>query len=449
MSAGPKVRSFAARLDDFASGADSPRAFLERCLDEYEARECDVQAFVAVNFAGARIAADAASARWKIGMPLSRIDGMPIGVKDVIETEDMPTGMGSPLYEGWRSHRDSATVSALREAGAIVVGKTVTTEFAATTPGPTRNPHDLARTPGGSSSGSAAAVGSGMIAAGLGTQVVGSIVRPASYCGCWGYKPSVGGLNRGGSHDYMSQSCVGVIAASRGDAWPVAREIVVRAGGDPGFPGLSGPEQAPAERKPQRLAFLETPGWAAAAAPAKAAFEKLIAGLSAAGVAIVAKRSDFNLAALEQALTEALPLTRKINTWESRWPLNAYARRDATKLSRPMIARLREAEAMTIDEYRVAIARRAEIRAVCTALVGTVAAFITLSAPDIAPVGIQSTGDPIFAVPASFLGAPAVSLPLLTLANLPLGIQLIGFNDHDADLFAIAASVERLAQVSV
>ena len=124
-----------------------------------------------------------------------------MGVKDIIETTDMPTEMGSPLFEGWRSGRDAAAVVALREAGAVVLGKTVTTEFAATEPRGTRNPWDLARTPGGSSSGSAAAVAAGVVSAALGTQVVGSIVRPASYCGCVGFKPSVGAINRGGSHD--------------------------------------------------------------------------------------------------------------------------------------------------------------------------------------------------------------------------------------------------------
>src|SRR4029077_8320698 len=151
--------------------------------------------------------------RWRAGKPLSPIDGMPIGIKDIIETRDMPTEQGSPLFTGYRTERDAASVAALREAGAVIVGKTVTTEFAATEPRGTRNPWDQGRTPGGSSSGSAAAVGAGVVSAALGTQVMGSIVRPASYCGCVGFKPSVGGINRGGSHDELSQSCMGVLAA--------------------------------------------------------------------------------------------------------------------------------------------------------------------------------------------------------------------------------------------
>src|SRR5438445_13235632 len=169
----------------------------------------------------------------------------------------MPTQMGSPLFAGWRGERDAAAVYALREAGAVIVGKTVTTEFAATHPRGTRNPHDPRRTPGGSSSGSAAAVATGMVPAALGTQVVGSILRPASFCGCVGFKPTVGAINRGGSHDGLSQSVHGPIAASLPEAWQVAYEIAERAGGDPGFPGLYGPATPPAPLQPRKLAVLE------------------------------------------------------------------------------------------------------------------------------------------------------------------------------------------------
>jgi Asp-tRNA(Asn)/Glu-tRNA(Gln) amidotransferase A subunit family amidase len=156
----------------------------------------------------------------------------------------------------------------------VIVGKTVTTEFAASEPRGTRNPWDRTRTPGGSSSGSAAAVAVGAISVGLGTQVIGSILRPASFCGCFGVKPTVGALNRGGSYDGLSQSAHGTLAASLPEAWQVACEIAQRAGGDPGFPGLYGPLTAPTPSKPQRLAILETDGWATAIPAAKQAFEE-------------------------------------------------------------------------------------------------------------------------------------------------------------------------------
>src|SRR5438552_2978240 len=170
---------FFSAVSAFAAGTDSPRAMLERCLSRLAEFEPRVGAFVHYDDAAARPAADRSTDRWRAGSPLSAIDGMPIGIKDVIETADMPTQMGSELFAGWRSDRDAASVAALREAGAVVLGKTVTTEFAAREPRGTRNPWDPERTPGGSSSGSAAAVACGMVPAALGTQVLGSIVRPA------------------------------------------------------------------------------------------------------------------------------------------------------------------------------------------------------------------------------------------------------------------------------
>src|SRR5262249_42208631 len=202
-----RPRPFLAASNQFGAGADTPRAYLERCLATLAEHEPAVGAFVVTDVPGARKAADAATERRRAGKPLSAIDGMPVGIKDIIETYDMPTQMGSPLFAGWRGERDAASVCALRAAGAAIVGKTVTTEFAATHPRGTRNPHDPRRTPGGSSSGSAAAVATGMVSAALGTQVVGSILRPSSFCGAVGFKPTVGAINRGGSHDYLSQSC--------------------------------------------------------------------------------------------------------------------------------------------------------------------------------------------------------------------------------------------------
>ena len=428
-------RPFVRHADAFKSGSDTPSVFLDRCLAAIDAHNGGIRAFVTMNVDAARKAADAATARWRAGKPLSPIDGMPVGIKDVIETVDMPTGMGSPLYDGWRSQRDSATVYALREAGAVVVGKTVTTEFAATVPGPTRNPHDLSRTPGGSSSGSAAAVGAGFLSAALGTQVVGSILRPASYCGAWGFKPTVGALNRGGSHDYMSQSCAGVIAASADDCWAVACAIAERAGGDPGAPGLYVEDEAGAYTGgPLTLASLRFPGWDKADPRAVSALDGVLDRLRKSGIAV----RDVDLS---ETLAPALPLTRKINGWESRWPLNTYADRAAGKLSAAMHDRLREAEAMTLSGYRADTAQREAIRRDYAKLAETASACITLSAPGVAPQGIAATGDPIFAVPSSLLGVPAISMPLATIDGLPLGIQLVGFRDKDATLFAIARRV--------
>jgi Asp-tRNA(Asn)/Glu-tRNA(Gln) amidotransferase A subunit family amidase len=437
------VRPYLAVQADFRSGADSPRQFLERCLAAIAAREGEVGAFVHTNTASAQRQADASSERWHAGKPLSPIDGMPVGIKDIIETAEFPTEMGSPLYEGWRSERDAASVVALRAAGAVIVGKTATTEFAATHPAGTRNPFDLTRTPGGSSSGSAAAVAAGFLSAGIGTQVVGSIVRPASYCGVVGFKPSLGAVNRGGSHDGLSQSCHGVLAASLADAWQVVYEVASRAGGDPGFPGLVGPPAAPPPAKPQRLALLETEGWAEASPDAKARLAQTVSDLQTRGVAIVGRADHADVEAVERALSGALALARRVNAWECRWPLNTYRDRDASKLSSAMLQRLADAEAMTPADYRADLVQRAALRQAYASLARDCDACVTLSAGGPAPLGLQSTGNPVFAAPSSVLGVPAISLPLLSVDGLPVGLQAMGFEQRDAGLFGVAAWIEQ------
>lgn len=434
--------SFIAASADFASGKNSPREVLEQGLAAIDQMEGEIEAFVVrLDPAIARARADEAGKRWRSGAQRSPIDGMAIGVKDVIETIDMPTGMGSPLYHNWRGEKDSASVWALRDAGAIPIGKTVTTEFAASHPGPTRNPHDPARTPGGSSSGSAAGVAAGFFPAGLGTQVVGSIVRPASYCGVFGFKPTFGAINRGGSHDYMSQSSQGVLATSLNDAWCTMSAIATRVGGDPGYPGLEGPLAPPQAREPRVMIALETPGWAVASTQARAAFNNMKNRLIIEDVTLLTRRDRPEIEAFETMLKRALPLTRLINAWESLWPLNTYAERDASKLSAIMRERMVEGAELSIADYRAALAERASIRAAFASLAQIGEACVTLSAPGPAPLGLDSTGDPSFAVAASVLGAPALSLPMLSDDGLPLGLQLIGFEGADADLFAIASAV--------
>lgn len=165
----PRLVSFSAALPRFRSGKDDPRRFLERCIETIERHEPAVKAWVTLDLAGARAAADASARRYRDGEPLSSVDGCPVAIKDIIATAGMPTQMNSPAFAGWQSGQDAACVQALRKGGAIILGKTVTTEFAIGHSGPTTNPHDAARTPGGSSSGTAAAVGCGMVPVGLGT----------------------------------------------------------------------------------------------------------------------------------------------------------------------------------------------------------------------------------------------------------------------------------------
>ena len=442
MSQTPQRRPYVSRTASFASGADSPVQVLEECLAEIDRREAAVGAFTVIDAAAARAAAEASAERWRAGTPLSSIDGMPVGVKDMIDTADMVTGMGSPLFDGYRPRFDAASVQGLRESGAVILGKTVTTEFASTHPRGTRNPWDLTRTPGGSSSGSAAAVGCGMICGGLGTQVVGSILRPSGFCGAYGFKPSVGGINRGGSLDYLSQSVTGTIAASLADAWAMARAVADRVGGDPGYPGLTGPLTLPPSRRPARLALLRTAGWPILAAPARASLETALDRLRGVGVTMLTPEDCPALAAVEAATAEALQITMGINAWEWRWPLGSFVARDASVLSPSALERHVRSQAMTQAEYAALLARREAARAAYAALAGQVDAVVSVTAPGAAPVGLETTGNPIFVVPGSMLGAPGVSLPVLEDGGLPLGLQVLGFPQGDADVFAVARWIE-------
>ena len=434
----PTTIAFHSCTAAFRAGGDTPSAYLERCLATIERIEPDVGAFVALNVAGAREAAAKSTQRWHDGAPLSPIDGMPVGVKDIIETIDMPTQMGSDLYVGWRSERDSASVHALREAGAVVLGKTVTTEFAATVPRGTRNPWDLSRTPGGSSSGSAAAVACGMLPAALGTQGLGSILRPASYCGCIGFKPSFGAVNRGGSLDSVSQSAHGALAASIEDAWLMLRAIVDRIGGDPGFVGLQGPAAPPVPVRPKRFAVLRTAGWPETDANAKRALTMMVDRLQAEGIELLMGDNHAGVASAEQALVRALAASLQLNAWDMRWPLNSYRDRDASKVSAVMLGRLAEAETMSHADYRALLDEREHARIIWSTLASDFDGAVSLAATGVAPVGLQSSGNAVFAVPSSYLGTPALSLPLISIGDLPIGFQVIGFAGHDAELIGIA-----------
>ena len=441
----PRTRPYVSATSGFAEGRGSPREFLEQCLEVIDAYEDRIGAFVAVDTDAARTEADSSSRRWQEGRALSSIDGMPIGIKDVMETAVMVTEQGSPLFKGWVGGRDCAAVVALREAGAVIIGKTVTTEFAATEPRGTRNPWDPERTPGGSSSGSAAAVGAGMVPGALGSQVIGSTIRPASYCGGFGYKPSVGGINRGGSFDGFSQSCTGTIAATLSELWMIAREISARAGGDPGYVGITGPRSLPAPRRPAAVAFLETAGWDRATEEARTAIADARRKLEAVGIRILDRNSSSAVAEVESAISDAMSLSMRINAWEGRWPLNTYKRdMDSSQLSKVAHDRLKESEAMNQEEYCDLLNERKRIRAVYASLENEVDATVTLSAPGAAPLGLDWTGDPSFTVHTSLIGMPTVTLPVLQDSGLPLGLQIIGFTGRDADLMALSGGILEL-----
>ena len=419
----------------FEDGSDTPRHYLERCLATIDEREGTVQAFVATNVEGARAAADAASDRYKAGKALSLVDGMPFGVKDLYETVDMPTQMNSPKYEGWQGNRDCAHAFALRRGGAVILAKTTTTEFGAAAPPPTRNPFDSRKTAGGSSSGSSAAVGACMLPAASGSQVRGSIVRPAGYCANFALKPSFGGLNRGGGHSLApSQSVLGVHAGTLEDCWRTAFFISSQAGGDPGSPGLFGEPTVGAARKPARLISLESAGWAGTTDATKAAFESYLGELADQGVAIVGRRDDPRVEVLESALARIPDLLPGLLGYEARWPLADYETTMPGCLSEKLKSRLTPSLAMTIEEYRDLLAIRAEIRASQEELRSIGDAFVLLCSQD-SPPDYPEIGDTVYGDVSSTLGAPAFALPLLSVDALPVGVQLMGWSGDD---FSIA-----------
>ena len=436
---------FAALREGFAEGAGSPRALLETCLGRIAEREPVVRAFASLDVEAARRSADAASARYRDGTPLSAIDGMPVALKDIIETADLPTGFGSPIFAGRQGGRDSAVAYALRRAGAVIVGKAVTTEFADMVAGPTTNPHDATRTPGGSSSGSAAAVAAGMVPVAIGSQVGGSILRPASFCGVVGFKPTFGAINRGGISDQFSQNVMGTLSATLEDGWAVCHAIASIVGGDPGFAPFVGGAEPMAARRPGTLAVLQTAGWAVAEPGAIDAFQGFLRRLNEAGVRLIDRTTSGRVALLEEAIAEAGAVSQGINHWEKAWPLGELETRHADGLSAHLREGIAAGRRMTVEEYRVLLHRRDVMHERLVLLADEADACITLSAAGVAPVGITYTGNSIFNVPASALRCPAISLPLLRLGGLPLGVQLLGQPLGERALSGVAGFVAGLA----
>jgi Asp-tRNA(Asn)/Glu-tRNA(Gln) amidotransferase A subunit family amidase len=427
--------SFRAARRSFLDGSDTPRAYLERCIKVLESREREVKAFVSTNIPGVRAAADASTARYRAGRPLSVVDGLPIAIKDLFETQDMPTQMNSPLFSDWHTGRDSAHVYVLRRAGALVVGKTVTTEFAQATPGPTRNPFDANRTPGGSSSGSCAAVGAGMVPVATGSQVRGSIIRPAGYCANYALKPTFGALNQQGGHGLAapSQCVLGPIAATLEDCWETGYFISAHAGGDPGYPGLYGEPQLGAPKKLDRVIRLDTLGWQGTEPGTKEEFERFILRLKGLDVEIVSRRDDKRIEALENAMLGIPDFMFPIFRWEMRWPGWVFRDRGAHLLAELVRERLERADEMTIEDYRKALDRRSELCKLFAATAENADAWVTLCSQGPAPVGMP-VGDPVFSDISSNTLAPAIALPLLAVEGLPLGVQLVGLPHQDYKL---------------
>ena len=414
--------------------ATTARAVTEACLARVDAAEPGIGAFAFLDRRLALAAADAVDAGRRAGALPGPLHGVPVGIKDIIDTADMPTENGTPLDAGRRPERDATVVTRLRAAGAVILGKTVSTELAALHPAGTRNPRDPARTPGGSSSGSAAAVAAGMVPIALGTQTNGSVIRPASFCGVVGFKPSFGLIPRTGVlMQARPLDTVGVFARTLADA---ALAVDVMAGPEPGDPdALAGPAPrllAAVLGEPMAtpaFAFVRSPAWRFAEEPTRAAFAELVAGLGSG----VAEET------LPEGAADGLAAHRTVNLAGIGRNYGAYAERDAARLSPWMRLAIADGLKVSAVDYIAALDLRAALRADLDRLFDRYDAILTPAAPGAAPVGLGATGNPVFASLWSLLGLPALSLPLLSVeGGLPLGVQLVGRHRGDARLLRTA-----------
>ncbi len=437
----PHALDFTIARQDFLAGKDTPRAFLERGIERIEARNADVRAFVCLGIDAARKAADASTQRYRAGKPLSAVDGMTVGIKDIMDTHDLPTQMGNPIYKGWQPSWDGACVHALRSGGAIVVGKTVTTAFASGETNEARNPLDLRRTPGGSSSGSAASVGAGMVPVALGTQTQGSTLRPASYCGAFGFKPTHNALTMQGVHPIsLSHDHLGVIAASLEDLWLTTHRIASSAG-SPGGPALQGASEAlPPACKPTRLIVMLANAWTTEVdAQTQAAFQTVLETCRRGGVEVVTRDAHPAYAAFEDDFYgDFIDRSVDITSFEMLHPYQQYAARYPDLLEKRHLARIKAALDITPQRYDELLAEKLRMKARFDSLMEGYDAVVTLSASGPAPIGHAQTGSRTYQLFASFLQLPAFSLPLLQVDGMPVGVQIIGRAQRDGDLCALA-----------
>jgi len=424
MSPAPHRLSAAEAARRIARGELTSEALVASCLERIAAREQAVQAW-------AWLDADLAlrQARALDREPARRpLHGVPVGIKDIFDTADMPTEYNSPIYRGHRPKWDAACVALLRRGGCVVLGKTVTTEFAHVHPGKTRNPHNPTHTPGGSSSGSAAAVADYMVPLALGTQTGGSVIRPAAFCGAVGCKPSFNTINRAGlKFAAESLDTIGVFSRSAEDAALGLHVLSGRA--------LPDFKQTGA-RKP-RVGLCRTPRWRDADAETHAAIERAAAQLAKAG----ARVADFELPEGGAALFEE---HGKIMNYESARALAWEYLNHPDKISAALRPRIEEGWQISREAYDAARSLARDCRRRLADRMADYDFLITPSAPGEAPATLETTGSSVFNRVWTLLGVPCVTLPFGTGPHkVPLGVQLVGPFDGDSALLAWAHWAER------
>lgn len=422
-----------------ADGALTSEQLVEACLARVREIDPQVQAWAYLDHEHALTQARARDEERRDGRATGPLHGVPVGIKDIIDTGDMPTEDGTVLHAGRTPAEDATVVAKLRAAGVIVLGKTVTTECAYFSPGKTRNPHDPGHTPGGSSSGSAAAVAAGMVPVALGSQTNGSTIRPASFCGVVGFKPTHGLVSRGGIMK-LSRTLdhVGLFARSIEDIALLAEELVAHDPVDPDTrPRARIPFVATAAQEPPLppvFAFVKTPLWERVADDAKEAFAELV---SALGERVVE-------AELPESSRSALDWHRTIMEAEMAASLDLEWEKGRDRLSEPLRALLERGREVRAFDYQQALSRIALLNEGFEEIFERCDAILTPAAPGTAPEGLGSTGDPAFCTLWTLCGMPALSLPIMQGANgLPLGVQLVGQRERDARLLRTARWLAR------
>jgi Asp-tRNA(Asn)/Glu-tRNA(Gln) amidotransferase A subunit family amidase len=413
------------------------------CLDAIAAREHEVGAWTFLDRDYALAQAKEADEIRRGGREVGPLHGVPVGIKDIIETADMPTENGSVIFAGRRTGHDAALVSSLREAGAVITGKTVTTEMAVFTPGKTCNPHRPAHTPGGSSSGSAAAVAAHMVPLSIGTQTNGSVIRPAAFCGVYGLKPTFGLISR---RHILVQSppldTPGVFANSVEDL-AVAADVLSaydeadsamwrRSRGSHAAVAMSEPPLPPT------LGFVKSPLWDRADPVTQEAFGELAEALGA-------RCEEVELPAV---FAEAVGYQQSLQLADIARHYGPVEEKAGDKLSERLRGMIEEGRQVSAVAYNKARDDQRLMYALLEPYFDRYDALITPATKGPAP-SIETTGDPIFCTLWTYLGTPAVSLPLLEADGLPLGVQLVGALRDDARLLRTARWLaEHLAQPS-
>lgn len=408
---------------------------VEACLKRIEQLEPTIGAWTHLDRDIALQQARAADEFRKSGLPTGALHGLPIGIKDIIDTVDYPTERGTVLHQGRQPDRDATLVSLLKEAGAIILGKTVSTEMAVYAPGKTRNPHNPEHTPGGSSSGSVAAVAAAMVSLSVGTQTNGSVIRPAAYCGVYGYKPSFGRISR---HGVLEQSppldTIGVFARDLADLALIADVLMRYDAQDSAMIPIAPPciagimaQEVPVN---PHFAFIRSPVWEQVEAVTKDAFREIIEATNEAQpktIDIVDMPASF--AALHED-------HRKVMEGDLARSFAAEYQRGKTQLSDVLRDMIERGQQVSDTDYQQALAHMSDYNDFLGEVFEDYDAILTPATPGPAPAGIEATGSPVMNTIWTFCGTPAINLPILQSPDgLPMGVQVVGERNDDARLF--------------